>query len=113
MTTTGKATALTLGLVGVIAFGVWVAPQIVDRTSSPSTMTEPATPAADQAAATPDTTGAPKLAPRRTAPAESTSASAKAEPAVPKLSPQTPELLDRLQPLLNRGADMRIASDGF
>ncbi len=48
----------------------------------------------------------------RDAPAAATS-TAKAEVELPKLSPQVPELLDRLQPLLNKGANMKIASEGF
>ncbi len=32
---------------------------------------------------------------------------------LPRVSPDAPELLGRLQPLLNKGADMTIAADGF
>jgi hypothetical protein len=111
--TTGKATAWILGLVGVIALGVWVAPTIADRASSPTTVSETATPVLEEpiaerakpARTTPMTTG-------RDAPAAATS-TAKAEVELPKISPQVPELLDRLQPLLNKGADMKIASEGF
>lgn len=108
--TTAKATAWTLGLVGVIALGVWVAPKIADRASSPTTVNEPATPPADQAAAATANASKPTATTARRANAPST---ATAEAEVPKLSPQTPELLDRLQPLLNRGANMKLASEGF
>jgi len=33
--------------------------------------------------------------------------------ALPRVSPDAPELLGRLQPLLNKGADMNIAAEGF
>jgi hypothetical protein len=106
--TTGKATAWILGLIGVIALGVWVAPTIADRASSPTTVNETATPVPEEpiaapakAARKPLTTSAPDAA----------TSTAKAE--LPKLSPQEPELLDRLQPLLNKGANMKIASEGF
>lgn len=33
--------------------------------------------------------------------------------ALPRVSPDAPELLGRLQPLLNKGADMSIAAEGF
>ncbi|MGH9385933.1 MAG: hypothetical protein ACRD2N_16775 [Vicinamibacterales bacterium] len=109
--TTGKAWALALGLVGVIALGVWVAPKIADRASSPSTVGEQTTPTPDQAAAEPENANRPKaVTPRGSTPEATTAA---AEPELPKLSPQMPELLDRLQPLLNKGADMKIASEGF
>jgi hypothetical protein len=110
--TTGKATTWILGLIGVIALGIWVAPTIADRASSPTTVSETATPVSEEpiaeakpARTTPMTTG-------RDAPAAATS-TAKAEVELPKISPQVPELLDRLQPLLNKGADMKIASEGF
>src|SRR5262245_21204734 len=35
------------------------------------------------------------------------------ESALPRVSPDAPELLGRLQPLLNKGADMNIAAEGF
>ncbi len=108
--TTGKATAWTLGLIGVIALGVWVAPKIADRASSPSAVTEAATPVAEEPIAEPAKAARKPVTPRPTGPA-ATMASTEAE--LPRLSPQMPELLDRLQPLLNRGANMKIASEGF
>jgi hypothetical protein len=107
--TTGKATAWTLALIGVIALGVWVAPKIADRASSPTAVTEAATPVPEEPIAAP-------AKPARTTPATARRAelaTTTAEAELPKLSPQMPELLDRLQPLLNRGADMKIASEGF
>jgi hypothetical protein len=108
--TTGKATAWILGLIGVIALGVWVAPMIADRASSPSTVNETATPVPEEPIAAPAKAASKPVTTRPSAPSAATS-TAKAE--LPKLSPQEPELLDRLQPLLNKGANMKIASDGF
>lgn len=105
--TTAKATAWTLGLVGVIALGVWVAPKIADRASSPTTVSEPAT--APPAAAE----SAKPTKPRATAARRAAESAPHAAGAEVKLSPQTPELLDRLQPLLNKGANMKMASEGF
>ena len=111
--TTGKATAWTLGLIGVIALGVWIAPNIASRASSPTTVSETATPVPEEPIAAPAKPARkPVSTPRSTAP-EAAGRTATAESELPKLSPQTPELLDRLQPLLNRGANMRIASEGF
>jgi hypothetical protein len=109
--TTGKATAWILGLIGVIALGVWVAPTIADRASSPTAVSETATPVPEEPIAEPAKAARTKpMTTGRAAPAAAPS-SAKAE--VPKLSPQEPVLLDRLQPLLNKGANMKIASEGF
>lgn len=108
--TTGRATAWTLALIGVIALGVWVAPQFADRASSPTAVTETATPVPEEPIA-PAKPARTKPATVRQAEPAATTASADAE--LPKLSPQMPELLDRLQPLLNRGANMKIASEGF
>jgi hypothetical protein len=110
--TTGKATAWILGLLAVIALAVWVAPQIADRTSSPATVSEQATPVAEEPIVEPAKPVRTKPARRATPPAEKADP-ATAEAGLPRLSPQTPELLDRLQPLLNRGADMKIAAEGF
>jgi hypothetical protein len=110
--TTGKATAWILGLIGVIALTVWVAPKIADRASSPTTVSETATPVPEEPIAEPAKPARTKpVTSRQAAPPAATTATA--EPEFPKLSPQTPELLDRLQPLLNKGADMKIASEGF
>jgi hypothetical protein len=109
--TTGKATAWTLGLVCVIALAVWVGPKIADRASSPATVTETATPVAEEPIAAPAKPARSNSVTARRAEPAATTASAGAE--LPKLSPQMPELLDRLQPLLNRGANMKIASEGF
>ena len=109
--TTGKATAWTLGGIGVIALGVLVAPKIADRASSPTAVSETATPVPEEPIAAPAKPARkPMTARRAESPAPATMTS---DAELPRLSPQMPELLDRLQPLLNRGADMKIASEGF
>jgi hypothetical protein len=108
--TTGRATAWTLGLVSVIALGVWAAPKIADRASSPPAVADTATPVAEEPIAAP---AKPARSQAVTARGEAAATTASADAELPKLSPQMPELLDRLQPLLNRGANMKIASEGF
>ena len=98
--TTGKKLALTAGLVGAIALGVWAVPGLMDN-NRPSTdsmvadIAEPAAPAAEKAPA-----------PRRAERAAPVS-----EAAV--LPASTPALHDRLKPVLNRGTKMEVAADGF
>jgi hypothetical protein len=111
--TTGKATAWILGLVGVIVLGIWVAPNIANRASSPTTVSETATSVPEEPIAAPAKPARSKPAAQPSAAPEAAGRTATAAPNLPKLSPQTPELLDRLQPLLNKGADMKIASEGF
>ena len=109
--TTGKASAWILGLLGVIAIAIWVAPQIADRTSSPPTVSEQATPVAEEPIVEPAKPVRTKPAPRAASAEKADTATADANAV--KLSPQSPELLDKLQPLLNKGADMKIAAEGF
>src|SRR5262245_26455078 len=98
--TTGKATAWIVGLIGVIALAVWVAPKIADRASSPTTVSEQATPVAEEPIVEPAKPVRTKPARRATPPADKADTST-ADAALPKLSPQSPELLGKLQPLLN------------
>jgi len=98
--TTGKKLALTAGLVGAIALGVWAVPRLMDN-NRPSTdsmvadIAEPAAPAAEKAPA-------PRRA-ERAAPVSE----------VAVLPASMPALHDRLKPVLNRGTKMEVAADGF
>lgn len=94
--TIGKISALTLSLVGAFALGVWTSPRIVHRNVAPELI-------APQAELAPDA-----------APAATTRTSATVvRRAVPKLAATTPELQDRLKTVLNRGANMDLAAEGF
>lgn len=98
--TIGKMTALGFGLVGAFALGVWTGPHITQRASDPTsavheTITVPETP--DDAKA-----GDPARIARRAAAARTASVDVAA-----------PALHDRLKPVLNRGANMAMAAEGF
>jgi hypothetical protein len=113
--TAGKAAALTAGFLGAFAIGVAVGPSVRDR--SPVEKARVAVPAAETAAtsATPPaaaktprakaTAAAPKTAPSSTA-----ASSAVKTSSVPVTEPR---LHARLKPVLNRGARMDLAADGF
>lgn len=95
--TTAKTLALTAGLAGAIALGVWAVPRVMDtdRRSTDAVVadiTEPATPVPEKAPA-----------PRRSARVSKAAA----------LPASTPALHDRLKPVLNRGTKMEIAAAGF
>jgi len=96
--TTAKTVALTVGLAGAIALGVWVLPRVMDR-ETPSAdalaadVAEPAAPAVEKAPA----------ARRR----------ATAVDKVAALPASAPEVHDRLKPVLNRGTKVAIAAEGF
>jgi hypothetical protein len=105
--TLGKATALTAGLIGAMALGVIVGPSITNRgmmtsTSQPATV-EPAPQATTTPAAAP-------VAPRVTAEKR---AEIKVRENLATMSSSSPELHARLKPVLNRGAKMELAADGF
>jgi hypothetical protein len=104
--TTAKTVALTAGLAGALALGVWGLPRVMDHYRATNTPTaDVSTPAAE--------TPAPAPAPRaaRRAPAEPTAEAL--PPAAAAMPASSPELHARLKPLLNRGAKMTIAAEGF
>lgn len=107
--TVGKASALTAAFIGVFALGVAVGPSVKEQMSDESrgAVAQPAETAAP--AATPTPVKAPRArtaAPKAKAVAASTVTSS-------KLPASEPRLHDRLKPVLNRGARMEVAAEGF
>ena len=114
-----KGSALVLAFVGAIALGIWIGPYVTDRvatagdtiassTQSPAASVDAdrAVPAAPRAA----TIHRAKAKPKRSAaeaPAVTASVTTPTTPAA------APALHVRLKPLLNKGADMGIASADF
>ena len=97
--TIGKMTALSLGLVGGFALGVWTGPHITERTDRDASAVHETV----AVPGTPDATAADEGRSTRRA------AAARTEP----IDVSAPALHDRLKPVLNRGADMAIAAEGF
>jgi hypothetical protein len=97
MMTTAKTLALTAGLAGAIALGVWALPHVMDNDarSTDALVAAVAEPSAPVAATAP--------APRR---------SARSTKAV-VLPASAPELHGTLKPVLNRGTKIEIAASGF
>ena len=95
--TTAKTVALTVGLAGAIALGVWVAPRVMNRETPSAALAadvaEPAAPVVEKAPS----------APRR----------ATAVDKVAALPASAPAVHDRLKPILNRGTKVEIAAQGF
>lgn len=113
--TIAKATGLGACLAGVTALGVWMSPYVRDRandarssavapveTAAPSTVTEPA-------ALPAETTAPPAKTVAKPAPV-TRPAPRKAAGGVMGFSP---DLHKRLKSVLNQGADLSVASDGF
>lgn len=94
--TTAKKLALTVGLVGAIALGIWAWPRMIDKDarSADALVTDVAEPAAPAVA---------KAVPRRKAAVDMVAAIPASAPAVH----------DRLKPVLNRGTNVAIAAEGF
>lgn len=104
--TLAKASALTVGFFATVALGVGIGPYIVKQPATAEVQ-----PAAAAAAVPLDgPVKAPKAAPaaRRIA-----TPAAPDILAVPAIAPSAPELHARLKPVLNKGADMTIASSDF
>lgn len=115
--TVGKAAALTVGFVGAVALGVAIGPSvrsgmsdIADRSTMTSTSKAPS-------GASERVRSAPERAARTKATTPAPVATAKAdEPpavAVNAVRADEPRVQARLKPVLNRGANMQIAAEGF
>jgi hypothetical protein len=100
--TMGKMTMLAFGLVGGFALGVWTGPHIVQRGDEATTAVHDtsATPAGESAAAA---ASAREATPARTRAAARTA----------RVDVSAPALHDLLKPVLNRGANMALAAEGF
>lgn len=103
--TIGKAAALTAGLVGAMALGVIVGPSITSRDNTMTTPTASVAPVPE----TPAPAAAP-VSPRVTAERR---AEIKVRENLASMSSASPQLHERLKPVLNRGAKMDIAAQGF
>jgi len=116
--TAGKAAALTAGFVGAFAIGVAVGPSVRDRL--PVEKTRVAVPPAETTVTTAPAPTASKP-PARTARARATasapktapSSAVKANAASSSVPVSEPRLHARLKPVLNRGARMDVAAEGF
>lgn len=99
--TIGKMTALSLGLVGGFALGVWTGPHITERADR-------------DASAVHDTVAIPGARDEATAAREARNSNRAAAAArTARVDVSAPALHDRLKPVLNRGADLAIAAEGF
>jgi hypothetical protein len=101
--TIGKMTALTFGFVGAFGLGVWTSPYLMQQRTSDVAAYDAST--VEGSGLPPLETTAP-VAPTR--PAERAAAAA-----TPAIAAGAPALHDRLRPVLNRGADMAVAAEGF
>jgi hypothetical protein len=119
--TAGKATALTTAFLGVFALGVAVGPSVKTQFSRHSTSpqsVESPTPVSEPLPAkaeTPRASVKPRarmatVSPKAEVPNPVRSAPATAAASIPASEPQ---LQARLKPVLNRGARMDVASEGF
>ena len=98
--TIGKMTALGFGLVGAFALGVWTGPHITQR-------------AADTTSAVHETVAVPET-PDEAKPADAARSGRRASaPRAASVDVTAPALQDRLKPVLNRGANMAMAAEGF
>jgi hypothetical protein len=98
--TFAKMTALSLGFVGAFALGVWTGPHIVQRSAD-------ATVAADDASVIWGSGLPPETA------ADSTATNTRAAATTARVDAAAPDLQAKLKPVLNRGANMALAAEGF
>ena len=114
--TIGKASALTAAFVGVFALGVAVGPSVRDKFSGGNSRASAQAEETVATAPAPAATPAPAKAPRPKATAASRkpeSSAATPSSATSAVPASEPRLHDRLRPVLNRGARMQVAAEGF
>ena len=111
--TMGKMTALAFGLVGGFALGVWTGPHLVQRADRAES-------AVHQTVVVPDADHprdaaleAKQARAARAAAARTAAAAAAARTARVNVDVDAPALQERLKPVLNRGANMALAAEGF
>lgn len=110
----GKAAALTAGFIGAFALGIAIGPSLTHRmTANDTAAPAQATPVASEKTPAPVATPARRNTPRAR-PADSRPTSAESSVASKVSIPLSePRLQDKMRPLLNRGARMDVAVDGF
>jgi hypothetical protein len=109
----GKAAGITFGFLGALALGIAIGPTVREAINAPDRTVDETAPLArdvaeqekDRAASSPA-----HAKTRRAAPSATTRA---ASPVAPAVSVSEPKLHDRLKLVLNRGARMDLAADGF
>jgi hypothetical protein len=108
--TIGKAVGLTAGFVAAFALGVAIGPSVKQALPEGDRVTHVAQPAA----APVEQPTAPATRARATAPRpKSNTAASKTSEANASIAASEPRLHDRLKPVLNPGARMSVAADGF
>ena len=105
----GKNAAITAGFIAAFGLGVWTGPHLVNRTAPDVAAAGNVAP---DAPASPLTTDL-KAAPRTKTVARAVYRPAEFAPIKASVPVGAPALHDRLKPLMNKGADMGIAADGF
>lgn len=113
--TVGKTIAFTAAFIGVFVLGVAVGPSVMDRIPhhQATAAAEPVQPSTAAPAAAPTRVPAPHPV-RPAARAESKASSRNpATTAASKVPASEPRLHDRLKPVLNSGARMTVAAEGF
>jgi hypothetical protein len=107
--TWGKAAAWTAGVVGVAALGFVYGPSLMDRNDR----IDPNPVVSVAPAEEPKPTAKPRRRVVKERPAEERMAETIARPPVEVAAATDPDLHARLNPVLNKGAKMEIAAEGF
>ena len=107
--TVGKTMAFTAAFIGVFVLGVAVGPSVMDRLPHRQAIAaaEPAQPSTAAPPAAPTPARVPARAPTKASSRNPATAAASKVPA------SEPRLQDRLKPVLNSGARMTVAAEGF
>jgi hypothetical protein len=109
----GKAAGITFGFLGALALGIAIGPAVREAIHTPDSAVNETAPLARDVAEQQKDRAASSPAQTRTRRAASPATTRAASPATAAVSVSEPKLHDRLKPVLNRGARMDLAADGF
>ena len=111
-----KGIALVLAFVGAVALGIWIGPHVTHRDTVAVAPTAQAPDVSSEQQAAPVARRAPASERATTKPVTTTASTTKRTPAgatARTVPAAAPALHDVLKPLLNKGADMGLASEEF
>jgi hypothetical protein len=109
----GKTTAIAAGFIGAFGLGIWTGSLISHRAAPEAAAFAAPAPSTDVSTAPTDVRPARKPRPTATTGMAKADRTAAFTPMTTSVAVSTPELHDRLKPVLNSGVNMDIASDGF
>jgi hypothetical protein len=111
--TIGKTTAIAAGFLGAFGLGIWTGTLVAHRAAPESAAVVAPAPSTDVSSAPTDARPVRKPRPAATTGVAAADRTTPFTPMASSVDLSTPELHQRLKPVLNQGANMDMAAEGF